>query len=215
MSTDPTGAASALVVLSPASSKLRPLPRPILVRHLRLPSTQERSLDWQAPPAGLLDQLCARGLVAEALRMLAYALPEREAVWWGCMCVAHTAGRCAMVEREALDAAEAWVWDPKEAAGRQAAWAAVAAGYDAPGAWPALAAYWSQQSDGQPDAQPGRCGRGVETATKLAARRGDPDSGQDNVPAAVLRRFVESGQDIAGGGSGRLPPAVDPAIPST
>jgi hypothetical protein len=193
----------------PAHGKLRALSRPVLARRLRLAGDRENLLDWQATPTGLLDQLCAMDLVAEAVRLLAYALPDREAVWWGCMCVTHTvaqsgAGQPGNAEREALGAAKAWVWHPGEAAARQAAWAAAAAGYHLPGAWTALAAYWSQQLGGEP----GRAGRGIDTATTLAAGRGGQEA------AAVLRRFIASGRDVAEGGPGRLPPLTVNAAPA-
>ena len=183
------------VAVLPTDGKLRLLSRPTLIRRLKLPVEAEALLDPQPDPTKLLDQLCANGLLAEAARLLAYALPEREAVWWGCMCVRHTAQECQVAERRALDAAEAWVWHPNELNGRQAARVAVAAGYDVPGAWTALAAYWGQR----PGREPGRVGRGIETATTLAAGR----HGGEMQP--VLRRFIASGRDIAAGGAGRLP----------
>lgn len=92
--------------------KLRTLPRPVLIRRLRLAPDQEHLLDRQTSP--LLDHLCDNNLLTAAARLLAYALPEREAVWWGCMCVGHTAAQCEEGERRALEAAEAWVWHPGE-----------------------------------------------------------------------------------------------------
>ena len=184
------------VPMARAGSKLRALPQPALQQRLRLSAADERRLDWGASPSALLDQLCRMDLVREAVRLLAYALPEREAVWWGCMCVAHAACPSA-AERAALDAAEAWVRCPDEAAARQAAWAAAACGHHLAGAWPALAAYWSQRS-GESD---GGCGLGVETAAALAARRRGPDGERE-----TLSRFVVGGRDVAGGGPGRLPP---------
>jgi hypothetical protein len=41
--------------------------------------------------ADALQRLEARGFLVEAARLVAHALPKREAVWWACMCAAHTA----------------------------------------------------------------------------------------------------------------------------
>ncbi len=43
----------------------------------------------QVPEA--LDRLTAGGFLIEATRLVAHALPKREAVWWACMCAIHTA----------------------------------------------------------------------------------------------------------------------------
>jgi hypothetical protein len=53
----------------------------------------------------------------EAVVYLAYLLPRREAVWWGCQCVRAIGGGEA---DEALLAAEAWVRDPEDATRRAA-----------------------------------------------------------------------------------------------
>jgi hypothetical protein len=38
-------------------------------------------------PRAFLDRLLAGKKFPEAIRFLAFALPRREAVWWGCVCV--------------------------------------------------------------------------------------------------------------------------------
>jgi hypothetical protein len=184
----------------PISGKLRTLERPVLRQRLRLPPEREALLDdWQVP-ATLLGRLAEAGLLPEATRLLAYALPERESVWWACMCVAHTMP-AAQPEPEgrALAAAEAWVRRPDDGARREAAWAAAAAGYEAPGAWAALAAYWSRRSLPLDT----RGGRGVETAVARAAVRGGAEH-----QAERLLLFIGGGTEIAGGGVGRLPTSL-------
>lgn len=178
--------------------KLRRTEPHLLSERLRLPAAHESLVGDGEAPTALLARLVEIGLLVEATRLLAYALPEREAVWWACVCVAHTAGaELSAEERRALEAAEAWVRRPDERTAREAAWAAAEAGLGKPGAWPALAAYWSRPSVPL-DAQGGR---GVETAIARAAARG----GSARQPER-LRRFIDSGRDIAAGGVGRLPP---------
>jgi hypothetical protein len=176
--------------------KLRRLDPKTLRARVRLPSEHEALLVCEGDTRVVLDRLIKAGLLAEAARLLTYALPPREAVWWACICVTHTAPDLPQLERAALAAAEAWVRRQDEAARREAAWAAAAAGYGAPGAWPALAAYWSRPSL----ADDTRGARGVETAITRAAQRDDAG----RAPAR-LHRFFVSAHDIAHGGTGQLP----------
>jgi len=182
------------------ANKLRPLDPGLLHARLQLPPAHAALLDEPGGPGRLLDRLVERALLIEATRLLAYALPPREAVWWGCMCVAHAAPvALGETEQGALAAAEAWVRHPDDRTRREAALAAAAAGYQAPGAWPALAAYWSRPAVSNDM----RGGRGVETAIARAVAR---DHGPRE--AARLTSFIASGRDIAAGGAGRLAPAA-------
>jgi hypothetical protein len=189
-----------MAIAASDTGKFRPLEPNTLRPRLRLPQAHEALLeDWERP-ALLLGHLIELELLAEAARYLAYVLPEREAVWWASMCVVHTAREPSAEERQALAAAETWVRRPGEDTSREAAWAAAAAGYAVPGAWPALAAYWGRRI------RPGdtRVGRGVETAIDRAARRDRPERQTER-----LRRFIASGCDISSGGAGRLPPETN------
>ncbi|GGF34582.1 hypothetical protein GCM10011611_46020 [Aliidongia dinghuensis] len=184
----------------PTRSKLRALEPALLRPRLKLPPDHAALYDEADGPGALLDRLVERRLLVEAARLLAYALPPREAVWWSCMCVDHAAPADLPVpERQALDAAEAWVRRPDAENRRQAAWAAAAAGYQAPGAWAALAAYWSRPE--RPDDLRG--GRGVETAVDRTIARHTPAE-----RAPLLASFIASGRDIARGGAGRLAPTA-------
>ena len=153
-----------------------------------------------------LDLLEGAGFLLEATRLLAYALPKREAVWWACMCAAHTApADLPDADRRAREAAEDWVRQQGDKP-RRAAWSlAEASGFGSPEAWTAVAAFWSGDSmapEGQPAVPPAPhlAGAAVAGAVALAAIRGDVTRQQ-----ARLRRFLESGRNIAAGGPGRLP----------
>lgn len=157
-----------------------------------------------------LDRLETGGFLAEAVRLVAHALPKREAVWWACMCTAHTApADLPEADRKCREAAEDWVRQQGEKPRRRAFDLAQTVNFGTPEAWAAVAAFWSGGSmapEGQPDVPPAPhlTGTAVAGAIGLAAVRGDVLRRD-----ARLRRFLESGRNIAAGGPGRLPAETD------
>jgi hypothetical protein len=147
-----------------------------------------------------------KALLAEALRLVAHALPKREAVWWACMCAAHTEStEVSQIDRAARDAAEQWVRRPSEASRRAAMSSAKAAAFATPEAWAAVGAFWSGGSIAEAENKPAvvpsphLTGSAVAGSLALASVRGDPARRIERI-----RRFLESAHDIAIGGSGRL-----------
>jgi hypothetical protein len=189
---------------SPPVCKLRTLEPALLAERLRLPVRHAALLDLWRSPLMLLDTLVELELFAEAARLLVHALPEREAVWWACMCTTHTApGELKAAEQMALDAAETWVRRLDEAARRAAAEAGRVRGHRLPGLWAARAAAWSAPVAGSAAAtpfKPGTCGQAVGMAVTLASVR---DATRRR--KVRLARFIASGRDIVVGGAGRLP----------
>ena len=167
----------------------------------------------QTPLAGCADvgdaitRLEAAGFAAEAVRVMAHALPKREGVWWACMCAANTApADLPEPDRLARETAELWVRQQKDEQRRAAMTYAEAAGFGTPEAWAGVAAFWSGDSMsplGQPLVPPPAraSGGAVAGAVALSAARGDVRR-----HAARLKRFLESGRNIAAGGPGRMPP---------
>ena len=189
---------------SPNDGKLRRLPAGVL--HMRLPPGCRPLVDEGLPPGALSARLHALGLLREQLAFLAYALPEREAVWWGCMCVLHaTPTELAPEQRHALALAQDWVRQPSEARRLENRAAAKAAGCVSPAAFVARAVFASQLS--RPAST--RAGRLVEGAIRRAAASGAPERSE-----ASLRRFIDSAEDIAEGGPGWLPPLADAGTPA-
>jgi hypothetical protein len=94
-------------------------------------------------PTDFLQALEKNRLSGEAVKLIAYGLPEREAVWWLCQSSRVVDANLNQAERGALAAAEKWVKDPspanKEAAGETAA----KTDKTGPGGWAAQAAAWS------------------------------------------------------------------------
>jgi hypothetical protein len=153
-----------------------------------------------------LDRLESAGLLVQATRLVAHALPKREAVWWACMCVVYTAPEdLPDTDRAAREAAEEWVRQQTDRSRRLAFERAQATGFTSPEAWTAVAAFWSGDSmspEGQPAVPPAPhfTGLAAAGAVALAAVRGDVTRRETR-----LRRFLESGRNIAAGGPGRLP----------
>jgi hypothetical protein len=179
-------------------AKFRTFPPPVAARLVRLPAAYADVLEDGPTSVILLERLTGHSLLAEAARLIGYALPEREAVWWACKCVSHTAPASLPPQAQAaLSAAEEWVWRPGDAARAKAARAAAAAGYDTAPAWTARAAFASRP------AWPlhARCGRRVERAIALAAVTGGGERSEWR-----LQQFIASGREIARGGAGNLPP---------
>ena len=153
-----------------------------------------------------LDRLEHAGLLIEATRLVAHALPSREAVWWACACSRHTgaSGIDPDNETKLREMAEEWVRRQTDAHRRAAMKEAETMGFRSPEAWAAVAAFWSGDSMAPPEApkvppQPHFTGLAVAGAVALAAVRG-----QATLRDARLRRFLASARDIASGGVGRI-----------
>jgi hypothetical protein len=178
-----------------------------VMRLAKLDAAALALLSGAADPAEALDRLEAARALMPAVRLGAFALPRREAVWWAVMCAAHTAPTGQPdLEVKAREAAEHWVRRQDDASRRAAMDLARQAGFNAPEAWAAVAAFWSGESispAGQPVVPPAPhlTGTAVAGAVALAAVRGDPTR-----QPARLERFLASLRDIAAGGAGRLPP---------
>src|SRR6201993_3779119 len=62
-----------------------------LAPRLTLPPAAAAAVQGIASVGDALERLEAGGFLLEATRLVAHALPKREAVWWACMCAAHPA----------------------------------------------------------------------------------------------------------------------------
>jgi hypothetical protein len=165
-----------------------------------------RSPDAAAAIAALYDS----GLLVEASRLAAHALPKREAVWWACMCAASNApADIAAADAQARSLAESWVRDKSDETRRAAMKSAKLAGFQSPEAWAGVAAFWSGDSISPADAPPvpppaHLTGVAVAGSVTLASVRGKPGRQKQR-----LARFLDAMQDIATGGAGRLAPEAE------
>jgi hypothetical protein len=67
-----------------------------------------------ASPTEYVDHLLAEKLHVDAARFLAFGLPLRRAVWWGCLCLRRSAGTLPADQEAALKAAAKWAQQPVE-----------------------------------------------------------------------------------------------------
>jgi hypothetical protein len=182
-----------------------PLP-PILARLELEPESEEALAGAQDALQGI-EQLVEAGKLVEAARLVAHALPKREAVWWACMCARAVPDPALKPEDLAsLAAAEAWVRRPEERARRAAAEIAEKTSFKSAEAWAAMGAFWSGGSlapEGMADVPPGEhlTGVAVAGAIVLASVRVAVERQDER-----LLKFLDSARAIAGGGSGRIEP---------
>lgn len=66
-------------------------------------------------PAEFLAALLEQKKHVDAIMFLAHALPPRESVWWGCLCMQHASGGNLLpADKAAARAAAQWVMNPTE-----------------------------------------------------------------------------------------------------
>ncbi len=145
------------------------------------------------------------GLYYDAIKLLAHALPKREAVWWSCL-----ASRQAQKSDtdqpniDALIAAEAWALKPTE---ENRLWCKKLAGVTkskTPSSWAAMAASWctgSMAKEGEPEILPPKYlyAHAVAGSVSLAAAFINPDA-----PSKQMEFALRQGADLAAGGDGVL-----------
>jgi hypothetical protein len=151
-------------------------------------------------PKQFLDVLLQQQQFIDAVRLLAYALPRPESVWWACVCArAAAGGKLSPAATAALEAAEKWVADPSEDNRRAAMPAAEAAELGTPAGCAAAAAFWSGGSLGPPNvpAVPPAdhlTAHGVASSVMLAAVQTEPAKAPEK-----YRKFCELGLEVADG----------------
>jgi hypothetical protein len=151
-------------------------------------------------PRQFLDILLAQKLNIDAIRLLAFALPKPEGVWWACLCARHVAGaNPAPKVTAALQAAEKWVAEPSEENRRAAHAAAEAVEMGTPAGCAAMAAFWSGGSLGPPNVPavpPGEyltC-HGVASSVMLAAVHTESAKAPEK-----YRKFFDLGIEVGNG----------------
>jgi hypothetical protein len=168
--------------------------------------------DVEAQPADEAPLEFARKLLGrrfEAIVYIAYLLPRREAVWWGCQCVRALAGNKV---DDALLAAEAWVRGPDDTTRRAALNLGWTRDPRIATTWLALAAGQSGGSispeDAHPVAPPPQATAVDVKAAVILAIAQTPPLGQ----SAWLSACVEAGITFAEGGDAKVRAPATPRV---
>lgn len=149
-------------------------------------------------PRQYLDLLIDKKLYQDAANFWAHALPQREAVWWACLCIRQSSGG-KLPEKEfvALEVAERWCGKPNEDFRQPALPAAHAAGFDTAAAWAATAVAWSSDNlsaDQVIAADESKFTHAIKGSLLLAT--GTTDAAD---AATMYRRFLRLGIEVADG----------------
>jgi hypothetical protein len=169
-------------------------------RRFTLDVEAQKLLDDRTSPAAFFALLTEKGHFPDAVRVLAYSLPKREAVWWACQCARAAAGSSAPPKATAaLQAAEKWASAPTDDNRNACLAAAEAAEFTTPAGCAALAAYWSGGSHAPPDAKltpPAEdwTHHVVAGAVMIAAILPEPDKSHEK-----YEKFFEIGAQVGNG----------------
>jgi len=178
---------------------------------VELSADARQLLTDQLSPDAYLDKLIEKEQWVDAIRLLAFALPKREGVWWASQCVrAHLPADAPAKVLDALKTAEAWVYKPTE----ENRWAAKEAGekvgYDKPACWVTMGAFWSGGSlvpAHLPSVTPSPAfAPGAVSGAILMTGAQDAARVMENYKLAL-----DDGLDIANGGTGKRRARADGA----
>lgn len=193
-------------------SDLKKIPRQPAARLLAAANTKlsaEISAPAAAPVETVLAELAERGERIDMLRLLAAALPAREAIWWGCLAARDAVPEGAPVPPP-LAAVETWVFKPGDETRAAAAATIEAAEADDDTTLLARAVAMHdgklgvgnmQAYDAPPGAVPAFVFGMIAIAIGAMEDRAEP----------YMDTLADRALDIARGGDGRLP--VPPAPP--
>lgn len=175
-----------------------------LLDHFELSDEEAESvLVLDTTPRISIERLMKNGSYMDAVKLLAHALPKREAVWWACL-----AARAAQspdtdeANQKALLAAEAWARKPTESNRLRARELGKLTRHKTPSSWAATACAWcagSMAEEGEPEVSPPPYlyAHAVAGAISLAAVTINIDE-----PEVPYETFMAQGIHIACGGNG-------------
>ncbi len=150
-------------------------------------------------PNEFVEALVAKKQYIAAIDFVAHALPAREAIWWGCLCLQHaTGGNLSPLDKAACAAAVQWVIQPTEENRAAAQAPAQAAGTLSAAGQLAMAASQTDMNFTAPNAPappgPSAAAKAVAGAVKIATTKADPVK-----IVETQRLFVELGIGVAEG----------------
>ena len=151
-------------------------------------------------PKEFVEALVANKQYLAAAEFIAHALPAREAVWWGCLCLQHASGENLSPEdKAACKAAVQWVVKPTEENRAAAQAPSQGAGLGTPAGQLAMAANQMDESVAPPGAPsispaPSAAAKSVALAVKMASSKAEPVK-----IVETQRLYVELGIGVAEG----------------
>ena len=165
-----------------------------------LPQEARQQLRCKMSPQEFVAALLEKRQYLEGIDFVAHALPAREAIWWGCLCLQHACGdSLSLTEKAACRAAVQWVLQPTEENRAAAKAPADKAGPTNPAGALAAAANQTGGSVAPANAPcmpqgPFAPAKAVAMAVKLASNKGDPTKMADRHES-----FVRLGIGVAEG----------------
>ena len=151
----------------------------------------------QAPKA-FMESLVEHEHYPDAVRLLAFALPKREAVWWAWVSARRTAGEDPSLEiQEVLEATEAWIKEPTDQNRRITMEKAESAEFTTAAGCVGLAAFLSGDSLAPPEMDPVppdeyMAANAIAGSIVLAAVSEEPEKANEK-----FQGFVEQGMVVA------------------
>jgi len=147
---------------------------------------------------GYVERLVAVGHYGDAVRVLAYALPQRPAVWWAWYCARHAHGESPPATvQAALEATKQWIAEPVEKNRREAMRWAREVEFRTPAGCAGLAAFFCGDSIAPPDHDPVppeeyTAAKVISGCISLAVVFREPEKAQER-----FQEFVEQGLEVA------------------
>ncbi len=154
-------------------------------------------------PETFIEELSSAEKWLDAVKVLAHALPRREAVWWACMCATQMDKLTDNEsEKSALESAEKWVFKPTEEHRADAFLLAQRSRTNSVGTFCALAAAFSDDTliiseDQKIDIDTSGFGKMVAGIIAMSAAEGKGARFDQRI-----QNFLISGRAIACGGNG-------------
>lgn len=151
-----------------------------------------------------LKRLIEEGCYRDAVKVLAYSLPHREAVWWSYLCVElNEQTDSAPISVAARYLVQQWVFNQDENARIGAYALATKNEIKKPSAWCAFAVYFAASAEHQPPIEHQfLTHQAVATAILLTVHQlanGDLEKMQ-----TYYQQFIKKGLHIANGGNGKI-----------
>ncbi len=177
--------------------KVQPTTAEAICKRFSLPPMAEKRLRTGMTPRDFVDALLEGKQYLAAVDFIAHALPQREAIWWGCLCLQHASGgRLSTVERTACKAAVQWILSASPETRAAAKAPGEAGGQNSPGGLLAMAVSQTLPvvAGHLPSPATPAVASMVATSIKMVSMRGEAA-----VIAGNLRTVIELGGNIAEG----------------